>query len=340
MINPAQLEGHVPIRVYWRQSRPMIDWCYLGTERLTDSFFDQTISRCLRRPFNLLFRPQTPVETLRERAASDPGLSPTGFIFHMSRCGSTLVSQMLAALPRNMVISEAGPIDAMIRAHFHAPHLEVEEQIAWIQAMMSVMARPNHAGQNQFFVKFDCINTLSLPLIRRAFPRTPWIFLFRNPLEVLVSQFRQRGGLLLPGALEPELLGLAVSVLGQMSLNEYCAALLARICEAALDHFPSITGRLVDYRELPGAVGSSIATHFRISHSAEEIDHLRQTSQFHAKHPHFEFSTDSETKQKEASAEVRQLVDRWLAGPWARLEARHRDQSRRDSLTIPVMNQA
>ena len=41
----------------------------------------------------------------------------------MSRCGSTLVSQMLAALPQNIVISEAAPIDAVVQLNRAQPDL-------------------------------------------------------------------------------------------------------------------------------------------------------------------------------------------------------------------------
>jgi hypothetical protein len=326
MINSAQLDGYVPIRVYWQQSRPVIDWCFLGTERFTDPFFDQTIGRCLYLPYNHLFRPQTPVETLLERAALHPKIPPAGFIFHMSRCGSTLVSQMLAALPKNIVISEASPIDSMIRANYRTPALDPEEQLTWIRAMVNVLGAPNHPGQSQFFIKFDCINMLSLPLIRRAFPETPWIFLFRDPIEVLVSQFRQRGGLLLPGALEPQLLGLDRSVSYQMSLNEYCAALIGKICEAAVNHFDGKTGMLVDYQELPDAVFSTIASHFRLKNSPDEIHQMRNVTQFHAKNPYFKFSNDSESKRKEASPEIQQLAERWMADAYTRLVAKCREQ--------------
>ena len=43
------------------------------------------------------------------------------FVFHVSRCGSTLVSQMLAAVPQHLVLSE--PVDLLerreseVRAH-------------------------------------------------------------------------------------------------------------------------------------------------------------------------------------------------------------------------------
>src|SRR5688500_14155098 len=89
----------IPVRGYWREDRAFVDWCFLGKERLTEPFFDDSIVKRFRQPFNLLFRHQTPFEFLGELAEFSKGLKPTGFIFHLSRCGSTLVSQMFAALP-------------------------------------------------------------------------------------------------------------------------------------------------------------------------------------------------------------------------------------------------
>lgn len=41
-------------------------------------------------------------------------LEPTGFIFHMSRCGSTLTANLLGASPYNLVYSESKPpVDVM-----------------------------------------------------------------------------------------------------------------------------------------------------------------------------------------------------------------------------------
>src|ERR1044072_3432527 len=109
--NAAQLDGWVPVQIKWQQPRPFVEWCYVGARPLTQPFFDQTIQNLIFPPFNLLFRRRTPIETLLARYEIKPGLQPTGFIFHMSRCGSTLVSQMLRALPHTIVVSEASLID-------------------------------------------------------------------------------------------------------------------------------------------------------------------------------------------------------------------------------------
>src|SRR5688572_16934434 len=97
----ASFRDWVPIRVYRRGSETMVDWCYAGSMRFTQPFFEDTVQQMFRRPFSLLFRHQTSFEFLGKLCDSQSGLTPTGFIFHMSRCGSTLVAQMLAALERN-----------------------------------------------------------------------------------------------------------------------------------------------------------------------------------------------------------------------------------------------
>src|SRR5439155_24789392 len=146
---------------------------------------------------------QTPIEVLAELQAAEPGIPPTGFIFHMSRCGSTLISQMLAALPQNVVVSEAGPVDAVLRARFQAPDLPEREQIGWLQGIVSALGRRRTGEESHFFVKLDAWHTLDLPLIQRAFPDVPWLFLYRNPVEVMVSHARQPGSQLVPGMLPP-----------------------------------------------------------------------------------------------------------------------------------------
>ncbi len=106
--------GWTPINLAWRPEGASVDWCRLGDTRFTEPFFEQTIATALRHPARLLFRRQTPVAALEAWQDDPSALPPRGFIFHLSRCGSTLAAQLLAALPQNLVISEAPPIDQLL----------------------------------------------------------------------------------------------------------------------------------------------------------------------------------------------------------------------------------
>ena len=58
--------------------------------------------------------------------------------------------------------------------------------------MVSALAQPRR-GEQALFVKLDSWHTLALPLFRRAFPSVPWVFLYRDPVEVPVSQLEAAG---------------------------------------------------------------------------------------------------------------------------------------------------
>jgi Sulfotransferase domain len=340
LIETAVLEDWIPIRLYWSDGRPMLDWCYLGKRRFAESFFEQTIGKCLQLPFNQLFRHQTPVDVLRQWNEVRPGLNPTGFIFHMSRCGSTLISQMLASLPQNIVISEARPIDSTLRAHFHCSTVTDNQRIEWLRWMVSAFAQ-RRGKEQHFFIKFDTWNVLEAPLIRRAFPTVPSFFVYRDPVEVLVSQLNHRGAQMVPGVIDPTLFGMNVQSIGAMEPEEYCARVLAAICQAGVEHHAN-GGLLINYRQLPEAVWTSISRFFGISISEAEMETMKGVAKFNAKNEAERFQYDSARKQESASGRLREAARRWLYPVYEELETRRLADSNafahEDSATLTAVN--
>jgi hypothetical protein len=309
----------MPIALRWKDACPTVDWCYRGSARFSESFFDQTISKCLTNPFNRLFRHQTPLSALEEYAAAHPGVPPTGLIFHMSRCGSTLIAQMLAALPQTIVLSEGEPIDAVLRAHFHNPAANDEQRIIWLRWVVSALSQPRN-DETSCVIKFDCWNTMEVSLIQRAFPAARCIFVYRDPVEVLASHQRQRGRHMVPGLIEPELFGMDAASAGQLRLEEYGARALARICQAAVHYAQRGSCRLINYRQLPEVVWELLDL-FQIPHTAVDLEHMRHVTQFHSKNPSFYFTDDTAAKQQEAADLVRELACQWLMPLYQQLEA-------------------
>jgi gluconate kinase len=325
LTDAAQLDGWVPARFYWRDGKPMVDWCYLGRRRFEAAFFEQTIGQCMARPFNLLFRQQTPIEVLEEWHRIQPGLEPTGFVFHMSRCGSTLVSQMLTAIPTNVVMSEAHPIDATLRAHFNSTVTNDDERVSWLRWMVSALGQRRLGEEQHLFIKFDAWNTLDLPLIRRAFPEVPWIFLYRDPIEVLVSQFNNRGAHMIPGVLAPGLFGMNLQTAFSIRPEDYCARVLVSICTAALQHCQD-GGRLINYRQLPEVVPESLLKFFSLPCSDDEIEKVRAAGKRDAKNFSATFQNDSQKKRDKATEAIRAAADKWLYAIYEDLETARQQQ--------------
>jgi hypothetical protein len=315
------LTGWVPVRLHWTESGLMVDWGYLGDLRFTDPFFEQTVGRCLQHPANLFFRHETPMTALVQMNESSPGLPPAGFIFHGSRCGSTLISQMLAALPENVVISEAGPIDSVLRSHLRDPAITEEQRILWLRGLLNALGQRRHAEEKSLFVKFDSWHTLFLPLIQRAFPSVPWIFIYREPVEVLMSQSRQMGAQMIPGALAPALFGWDEQTVKGMSLGEYGGRVLARIGEAALEQARAGRGRLVNYKQLPGVVWPSLMRYWGADCAEQAPEAVTRVCRFHAKNPMLPFAHEAETTNRAAPEGMRRFAGQWLDGVYQQLEA-------------------
>ena len=323
-----QLEKWLPIRVAWHQTAPFFDWCYFGERRFTESFFDQTVENLFQKPFNLFLRPLTPIDILEECYKIRPGLKPSGFIFHLSRCGSTLVSQMLAALEKNVVISEASPLDWIIRAKVRKPDISDEEQIKWIRWMVSALGQKRDAEAEHFFIKFDSWHTFNLDLITQAFPDVPWVFLYRNPIEVMVSHNKMRGAGTVAGMIEYQIPGLSLMDSLEVSPDEYVARFLAKVCESALQNRENPNALFVNYTQLPQILTTDILKHFNVSYSDAELEKIIAAARFDAKSPAIEFKNDVQTKQREASDEIREVADKMLMPLYEELEVVRYNQNK------------
>ena len=310
------LKNWIPIRVYRNGSGLSVDWCYAGSTRFTQPFFRDSVQQILRSPFSLLFRRQTSIDVLKESVSDSRSLYPTGFIFHMSRCGSTLVSQMLAALPCNIVISEAAPIDSVLRQGGDAA-----VTIPLLRSVVGAFGQKRIEGERHYFIKFDSWNTLDLGLIHSAFPDVPWIFLYREPVEVIVSQMQKRGSQMIPGSVERIIPGVGLPEALTMSAEEYCARTLASFCEAAIKHADNANGMLVNYNELPEAALTRVLEHFRVSFDDDELQRMRSVAQFNAKTPQLVFEPDIESKRASATDAIREAAARWVDPLYKQLES-------------------
>ena len=197
------LSGWTPIWVSWHEGGPVVRWCFTEGIDFTDPFFDQTVKRCLSEPYRLLFWRETSLDELDSWAALHPGLEPAGLVFHASRCGSTLTAQMFAGLRSALVLSEPSPLDQLLRSDEHEPGLEEAEVAARLRHVVSALGQPRRPTHRRLVVKLDAWAVLWWPVIRRAFPTAPCVFLYREPAEVVASHLARRGSHMLPGFLPP-----------------------------------------------------------------------------------------------------------------------------------------
>lgn len=293
-----------------------IEWGYMGRERFVEPFCQETLQKLAARPFNRLFRRQSNLEALLEGVIADNGLPLSGIVFHMSRCGSTLAAQSLAALPNSVVLSEPEPFDTLLQwlIATQAPNGD-----ALLRGLIGAMGQPRRTEDRQLFLKTDCWHICHIERILSAFPGVPWLFLYRDPVEVLVSQQRRPAFYLIPGSLAGHGLYPPEHLLTRPL--EHGAWVLERVLRdaaAAMKRHPG--GMLLNYHELPFALETRLAKHFGLNLGDIEIAALRQAGTRDAKNPYRLFQADSIDKHASADADLRAMAAGWLGESYIELE--------------------
>lgn len=317
-----EFRGWRPIRAWHEAQGWRLDWCWFGEQRLTRPFFHDDVEQALRLPFNLAFRRETGLAELLDWQRASPGLAPSLLVFHASRCGSTLLAQMLAGLDSHLVLSEPGPLDSLLRSHYRHAWEEGRQEQAVI-AMLSALAQSAGPPAQHLVVKLDAWNLFELPLIRRCFPDTPWIFLYRDPLEIAASHLNMPGMQMIPGQLNPSPLNLADEPVAPR--EAYIARRLGRLLALAVEACREHGGLVVAYEELPQVLAGRLRERLRLTH--EQVEQAMAVSQRNAKRPGEAFVADSQGKRDSASALLRDSVVRWAEAPYRELEALRRDQA-------------
>jgi len=248
-------------------------WRFFGDKKFSEPFFHDTVSRlaqdkrfCVQTSFDAL-------ETL------DDALAPDAFIFHISRCGSTLLSQLLASLPSCVVMSEPPAIDSFLR-HHHAQPAQSGAKNTLIK-IVSALGQKRFAEERHFFVKLDSWHIGSLPLFREAFPATPFIFMYREPGAVLASHRRTRGRQMVPGLVNAAMPTFDPAPHSPGDLDGYCLSVLEHFFSEALRHADELI--FVNYSQLPAIVWSDMVDFFSLAPTREEIELMKQRAGSHSK---------------------------------------------------------
>lgn len=329
--------GWRPIRLYIANGQVMVDWMRLLDEPLRQPFFQQSIQGELRRPFHLAFRRQTPLADLLTWHAQSPGMDPSLVIFHVSRCGSTLVTQALAESPHHLQLSEPGPVDFLLRQAVPSGLLDEAQAIRALRAWAGAWAqRCDEASPalESMSIKLDAWNTDKADLVVQAWPAARWLFLAREPLSVLVSQMRERAFFLVPGALGSSWDGLSLQELALMPPELYCARVLGSIYASMVRNVAPGRTLLLDHTDLPVAIEARILGHMRWQPEADDLARMRERVTRHGKHPQQMYVPDTETKHSMASQQLQSLTAQWITPHYQALQ-RLRDTQRTGARVQP-----
>ncbi len=229
--------GVVPVAIDHQAGQ--VYWADLGDHPFREWQFLFTVEK-LARENAIADAFTSPIALLADRRIAEPGLAPQGFIFHVSRCGSTLLGKAIARLDENVVINQGGPLQrgfwAVATDDWRRPLQPSAENLEMFRNLVLAMTRPRAPGQRRAFVKFISWNALYIDFVMRAFPGVPCLFLYRDPVEVIASVFKETtAALVAKGSLEADFLAdCAVGNSAAMSDVEYLAHCYAHYFRTAL----------------------------------------------------------------------------------------------------------
>jgi hypothetical protein len=322
----SALDRWLPINIIFSRNMVAVRWMEFGSTPVSDPFFHQTVKK-LRAKEPPAPELTTNLATLIEKANTFPPRKPAGLIFHVSRCGSTLVANALRTGAGVVVLSEAQPTGTLFRANaFRDSPFPVE---GWDQArkmlldcLATIYSNYAEGAEPKLVIKCHAASILQLKLIRAVWPDVPFVIVIRDPIEVMMSNMAKPGGWVRcrkRPLLTRQTFGWTGLNVKEMPLDEYCARGIGTFCESA----SGLVGddcKVIDYGRLDAANLHKIADFFGIK--IHDSGNFRRTISTYSKDPQGtrEFTDDRKRKQSEALESVRASAQRWAQKPYEALK--------------------
>jgi len=292
------IKNLVPWKLLSPPSEPICQWLYTGKKSFTEPFFDDTISVCRRLDENCKpFKSVSSLAMMQEWANELEPVIPAAIIFHVSRCGSTLLSQQLALDESNIVLSEVPFFDELLRLPFKNQHFSKRSAKAFLKAAVNLYGLPKTGREKNVFIKADSWHIHFYASLRSLYPTVPFILLYRDPCEVLLSQQRQRGMHSVPGIIERGVFGFSNKQINQPDFDRY----MTNVLEGYLNKMIEIAKSdslvfLVNYASGMSSIFKKIYGLLNLSITPKLDELLNERSRFHAKHPHQIFQEENKKK--------------------------------------------
>lgn len=308
-----QLAGHwLPYRYHAKTSS--IYWC-LPAGHATEPFHDETISRYRQTILvNQFIAPKTSLSALGIHAQAVQSITPAGFIFHLSRCGSTLISGCLSELDTTCVLSESPVLTGILLDQTLGEAAQQKSLQQLIDLQASVFPSRPHV-----VVKWNAWDIFRWELIRAVYPQVPCIFLVRNPVEILASHQRSAGRHMSGDVSLADYHPVFANWNGTGELSEKRMQVLHEFLCAMHDFYSEQSGCLIDYLQLNTYTMATLIQFFGVNLNESDALKIRARMQFHSKSPSQVFLPDAQKKQSLFTEQEQAQIQMYLASAYNRL---------------------
>jgi hypothetical protein len=281
----------IPYKLVEKDKEVYFEWIYLGDKRYIDPFFEETLIKCKVHYNNSTrYKVVSTVENLIEWSAGLISVELKALLFHVSRCGSTMMSQSLSVSSQNIVISEAPIIDQIIRSNV----FDFDKKRILIKSVISILGQKRFPEEKNLIVKLDSWHIFNANQLRAIFPELPFVLLFRNPTEVLKSHAKLKGMHMVPNLLPSSVFGISAQEIQEISFQQYGAVVLEKYFQTYLDFY--ITDKNVsmyNYKEGMKSILERFLSFINADYFVEEVDEMCERLTRHSKNENVVFKGDS-----------------------------------------------
>ena len=294
----GNLDNWLPVKMIKKERKVKFRWIYTGEINYNSPFFDEVLNKCKGLKENIenerLF---SPAELLSEMSEQLDSVNPDAIVFHVSRCGSTLISQALGMLDGAISISEAPLFDEILRLSVYGTDDERANVEGWLRAAIKFYGVKRTGTESRLFLKTDSWHLLFYEHYRRIFPQVPFVIIYRHPGEVLESNNRKKGIQGIISQVPPEIYSFENLNESYIHPDNYMALVLEKFYNCILD----IAGSdphvlLVNYSEGFNSMIGRITDFIRLKLSDEESERIESRGKFHAKNPNEKFTELNEAE--------------------------------------------
>lgn len=304
--NTIKLAGHwLPYR--YQPKRKQVNWL-VPVDHATEPFLDEYISRCRQQLFNQIIQPCSSLEVAQQQTINLADVQPAGFIFHLSRCGSTLVSGCLSELESTCVFSEAPLLTELLLDS----DLSLTEQQIYLRAFINLQAAAFPARPSMI-IKWNAWDIFQWDLIRGLYPQVPVIFLVRDPVEILASHQRSAGRHMAQDLSLAHLHPVFTVLLAGQDTLAKRIGVLHGLLQAMGTKSESAAVSVVDYQYLNAQGLVSVLNCFGCTVDQHGFLKIQERMNYHSKSPGQVFVADNVTKQGCFTPEEQERIRTQLA---------------------------
>lgn len=186
-------------------------------------------------------------------------------IFHCSRCGSTLLCQMLKQLDNCLILGEPTIIGQILKEKSFSK----KQKLTLLSNILNIYTQWGWTKNQSVIIKFTSWHMNYFELLREPLNNSSHLFLYREPNAVVSSLVKHPPTWLKKSTTNQDLLSAAANAYSQN-------------IESMLKHSKKNAVALLNFNHLSQSIGN-VLDHFKLAHNDHLIQQMKEQMQYDAK---------------------------------------------------------